>query len=248
MYTKQELMAHLGALGIDPNGTLMVHLSYKAIGEVDGRGDAVLDALMAYMAPGLLVLPSHTWANVNENNPVMDALYTPSCVGRLTEMFRKRPGVQRTLHPTHSLAAYGADAVKFVSGEERIGTPCGEGGAYHKLWQRNAQILLIGVNFTRNTYIHGIEEWDHAEGSIDTKQTDMYAITPEGKRLYTPQYRHAAPLGSEPFSKLEPQAIQEGVLTLGTFGDATARLMRAVALRDMVAGLLRTDARYLMKY
>lgn len=248
MFSKQDLLAHLRALNIKRSGTLMIHLSYKAIGDVDGRGDAVLDALSEYMQPGLLVLASHTWANVNDRNPVMDALYTPSCVGALTEIFRKREGVCRSLHPTHSLAALGADAEEFVAGEERIGTPCGEGGAYHKLWQRNAYILLIGVNFTRNTYVHGIEEWDGAQGTISPKRTDMYVITPAGQRLHTPQNRHCAPLGSETFSKLEPQALNEGVLSIGRFGDADARLMRAAPLREMVAGLLKNDPKYLSRY
>lgn len=248
MYTKKDLIKNLEALGIDSKGTLMVHISYKAIGEVEGRGDTVLDALMEYMQEGLLVLPSHTWNNVGAENPVMDVLYTPSCVGVLTEMFRKRKGVYRSLHPTHSLAAIGEEAEQFLSGEEHIQTPCGEGGAYYKLWERNAQILLIGVNFTRNTYIHGIEEWDKAEGSISKDKTDMYVIDYQGKRLATPQYRHCSRLSSETFTKLEPAALEQGILTMGYFGDATTRLMGAVSLRKMVAELLRSDARYLLRY
>jgi aminoglycoside 3-N-acetyltransferase len=125
MYTKQNLLTHLTQLGIDPSGTLMVHLSYKSIGEVDGRADTVLDAFMEYMKDGLLVLPGHTWDNVNKHNPVMDVLHTPTCVGAATELFRKRPGVHRSLHATHSLLAFGGDAEAFVSGEEKIMTPCG---------------------------------------------------------------------------------------------------------------------------
>ncbi|WMC94309.1 AAC(3) family N-acetyltransferase [Kineothrix sp. MB12-C1] len=248
MYTKRDLLESLDRIGVDRAGTLMVQLSCKAIGEVEGRGDTVLDALMEYMESGLLVLAAHTWDNVDVKNPVMDVLYTPSCVGFLTERFRKRPGVYRSLHPTHSLSAYGKDAKEFIAGEEKISTPCGEGGAYHRLWQRNAQILLIGVNFTRNTYIHGVEEWDGAEGSISDQKTDLYVINEEGRRIYTPQYRHCSALGSEVFSKLEPQAVQEGILTLGRFGDATTRLMRAVSLREMIAPLLQEDTRYLMRY
>lgn len=248
MYTKEVLLSQLESLGIDPAGTLMVQLSYKAIGEVEGRGDTVLDVLAEYMKSGLLVLASHTWSNVNESNPVMDVLYTPSCVGVLTEIFRKRQGVCRTLHPTHALAALGKEAEAFAAGEEQITTPCGKGGAYYKLWQRQAQILLIGVNFTRNTYIHGIEEWDGAEGSIAQDKTDLYVIDRQGHRIYTPQYRHCAPLGSETFSKLEPQALQQGILTMGRFGDAATRLVEAVSLRDMVAPLLQSDPGYLLRH
>jgi len=143
MYTKQDLLNSLSVIGVNSTGTLKVHISYRAIGEVEGRGDTVLDALAEYMKDGLLVLPSHTWAHTRENNPIMDVLYTPSCVGVLTEIFRKREGVLRSLHPTHSVAALGKGAAEFVAGEEKIGTPGGEGGAYHKLWQQDAQILLL---------------------------------------------------------------------------------------------------------
>ena len=248
MHTQQTLITQLSNLGVDPAGTLMVHISYKAIGEVEGRADAVLDALMDYMKPGLLVLPAHTWDNVGKQNPLMDVLYTPSCVGVLTELFRTRPGVSRSLHPTHSLAAYGKDAEDFVSGEELIDTPCGKGGCYYKLWERDAQILLIGVNFTRNTYIHGIEEWDGARGTLSPEKTDLYVISRDGQRLYTPQFRHCARLGSETFSKLEAPALQAGILTMGHFGDASARLMRARSLRDMVSSLLKDDSAYLLRY
>lgn len=248
MYSYDDFMMQLNELDIDPAGTLMVHLSYKAIGEVKGKGNAVLDALMDFMKPGLLVLPAHTWANVGKDNPVMDVLYTPSCVGALTEIFRKRPAVLRSLHPTHSLSAYGQDAATFAAGEESINTPCGKSGAYYKLWERDAQILMIGVNFTRNTFIHGIEEWDGAKGTISTDKTDMYVIDREGRRLYTPQYRHCAPLGSETFCKLEAPALCEGIMTMGRFGDASTRLMRAKPLRNMVSGFLKDDPGYLLRY
>ena len=249
MYTKQDLLSQLAAMNIDPAGTLMVHLSCKAIGEVQGRGDAILDALQEYMRPGLLVLPAHTWNNVDvRTNPVMDVLHTPSCVGVLTELFRKRPGVHRSLHPTHSLAAIGTDAEEFLSGEEHVQTPCGKGGAYDKLWARGAQILLLGVNFTRNTFLHGVEEWDGAQGTISPQRSDLYVVNHAGQRLHTPQYRHCSRLGSDTFVKLEPDALRQGILTIGSFGDASARLMQAAPLREMTAALLQKDPLYLMRY
>jgi aminoglycoside 3-N-acetyltransferase len=248
MHTKQSLLSNLSAIGVDPDGTLMVHLSCKAVGGVEGRGDTILDALMEYMRGGLLVLPSHTWRQVGAANPVMDVLYTPTCVGILTEMFRNREGVFRSLHPTHSVAATGADAQAFLSGEENIGTPCGKGGAHYKLWERDAQILLIGVNFARNTFVHGIEEWDGAAGAISQERSDLYVINYRGNRIYTPQSRHCHPIGSETFTKLEPLAFSQGILTFGRFGDATTRLMRTAPLRAMTAGLLAADPWYLSRH
>ena len=51
-YTKEDLIKDLDRLGIDRNGTLLVHSSYKSIGDVEGGGETVIDALMEYMKDG----------------------------------------------------------------------------------------------------------------------------------------------------------------------------------------------------
>jgi len=73
MHTKKDLLSDLTRIKIEPSGTLMVHISCKAVGEVEGRGDTILDALSEYISSGLLVLPAHTW-NVGADNPVTDVL------------------------------------------------------------------------------------------------------------------------------------------------------------------------------
>src|SRR5699024_7549757 len=116
MHTKESLMKQLEELNIRKEGTLLVHSSYKSLGEVEGGPDTVLDALSEYMKDGLLVLPTHTWEYINKDNPVFDVKNSPTNVGILTELFRKREGVIRSEHPTHSVAALGKDAEAFVAG------------------------------------------------------------------------------------------------------------------------------------
>ena len=81
MYTKEELKQQLRNVGLTGKETILIHSSMKAIGEVEGGADIVLDAWMEYFAEGLLLLPTHTWANVNAQHPVYDYRNTPSCVG-----------------------------------------------------------------------------------------------------------------------------------------------------------------------
>ena len=90
LFTKAELQKQLEAMGILPTDTLLVHSSMKAIGEVEGGADTVLDALMDYMHKGLLILPTHTWQQINAEYNVFDVLHEPSCVGILTNIFRQR--------------------------------------------------------------------------------------------------------------------------------------------------------------
>lgn len=157
-YNKQQLQDQLESMGLKGDETILIHSSMKSIGEVDGGADTVLDAWMEYFKDGLLLLPTHTWKTVNADNPVYNPQTTPSCVGLLTNMFMKRDGVIRSLHPTHSMAGYGKNAAEYLAGEEYNNTPCTPGGCYDRLKDAGGKVLLVGVGHERNTYIHSVEE------------------------------------------------------------------------------------------
>lgn len=157
-YNKQQLKGQLESMGLKGDETILIHSSMKAIGAVDGGADTVLDAWMEYFKDGLLLLPTHTWKTVNADNPVYNPQTTPSCVGLLTNMFMKREGVIRSLHPTHSMAGYGKNAAEYLAGEEYNNTPCTPGGCYDRLKDAGGKVLLVGVGHERNTYIHSVEE------------------------------------------------------------------------------------------
>lgn len=157
-YNKQQLKDQLESIGLKGDETILIHSSMKSIGEVDGGADSVLDAWMEYFKDGLLLLPTHTWKTVNADNPVYNPQTTPSCVGLLTNMFMKRDGVIRSLHPTHSMAGYGKNAAEYLAGEEYNNTPCTPGGCYDRLKDAGGKVLLVGVGHERNTYIHSVEE------------------------------------------------------------------------------------------
>jgi aminoglycoside 3-N-acetyltransferase len=124
MHTKNDLINSISAIGIKPDDTLLVHSSMKSIGEVGGGADTVLDAFIEYMKPGLLIFPTHTWAQMNDEYSVFNPITEPSCVVILSNLFLKRPGVVRSWHPTHSVVAIGKDAISYIRGEELWDTPC----------------------------------------------------------------------------------------------------------------------------
>ena len=93
MYTKEQLKKQVENMGLTGEETILIHSSMKSIGEVEGGADTVLDAWIEYFGHGLLLLPTHTWKNINADSPVYNPKETPSCVGLLTNMFLKRDGV-----------------------------------------------------------------------------------------------------------------------------------------------------------
>lgn len=243
MFTQMQLQEQIEAMGILPTDTLLIHSSMKAIGPVEGGADTVLDAFMDYMHRGLLVFPTHTWHQINDEYNVFDVLREPSCVGVLTNLFRLRPGVIRSWHPTHSVAAYGKDAAEFTQGEERFDTPCPRGGCYGKLYDRRAKILFIGCDLSRNTTIHGVEEWSRIPNRIADTPQHLWIRTPEGKMLPRRLYRHYCTEGdvSANYGKLEAPLLARGIARKGRFGQAECTLVDVVPMVDLATSFLKKN-------
>lgn len=244
MYTKTALKEQLIQMGLKQSDVVLIHSSMKAIGEVEDGADGVLDVWQEYFVEGLLLLPTHTWANVNAENPEFDPVNTESCVGLLTNLFRKRPGVVRSLHPTHSMAAYGRNAAEYVAGEEYCNTPCTPGGCYDRLRRVGGKILLIGVGHERNTFIHSVEEVLNIPNRLADKPMELRICMPDGSRRKTYMRRHynaCQPHISEDFVKLNQAFIDCGVARKVQFGDADCLLCDAKGIFEVTRHVLAPD-------
>lgn len=243
MYNKNDLTDHIRAMGIKPDDTLLIHSSMKAIGEVENGAHTVLDAFMEYLADGLLILPTHTWRQINEDYNVFDVVNEPSCVGILTNLFMNRPGVIRSWHPTHSVAAFGCDAEQYTAGEERFDTPCPRDGCWGKLYDRKGKILFLGAPITRNTIIHGVEEWAGISNRLTDKHQHLKILTPDGKLLDRPMRRHFSPIPdvSKNYGKLEEPLLHIGAAQKGRIGDAVSILVEVVPMVDLTMEFLQRD-------
>lgn len=225
MITKDQLKKDLEKLGIKPSDTLLIHSSMKAIGPVEGGADAVLDMLMDYFRDeGLLVFPTLSYGQVNAAQPVFDVRETPSCVGILPQLFRQRPGVIRSLHPTHSLAAFGRDAAEFTAGHEKALTPAPEGSPWWRLLERSGKILFIGTGISCNTFLHGVDEWLKLPGMRRTEPQYLQVVDYDGQVHSVPQFRHAG--GRNAFyGSCEARFDAAGAIVRGKFGQADCHVL-----------------------
>ena len=244
MQTKSDLLRDIQSLGIDPQGTLLIHSSMKAIGPVEGGADTVLDAWCDYMQEGLLIFPTHTWETIGEKNTVFDSRIEPSCVGILPELFRKRPGVVRSLHPTHSVAALGKDAVAYTAGEETAVTPLPRDGCWGKLLDRDAEILFLGCPLSKNTFIHGVEEWNHIPDRLAETTQRLSILGPAGEPYQVDMHRHhceACEDISERYGMLEEPFRRLGAIRYGKFGDALCVVGKARKMNEIASQLLKKE-------
>jgi aminoglycoside N3'-acetyltransferase len=105
---KETLTQELRRLGIARGMDVLVHSSLSSIGWVEGGADTVIDALLAAVSPaGTILMPALNGSPQDspQNPPRMDVRRTPcpKWIGIIPETFRRREGVRRSLHPTHSM-------------------------------------------------------------------------------------------------------------------------------------------------
>lgn len=241
MHTVKSLKKDFEKIGLLPTDTVLVHTSVKAVGTMENGVDTLIDALMTYLNEGLLLVPTHTWRQINEENPIFNPETEQPCIGIMPEIFRHREGVKRSWHPTHSLAAYGkpSEVDIFTEGAEQFDTPAPPNGWIGHMLDRKAKVLLIGVNHNRNTFIHGIEEIVDVPDRMTIERQPL-KVKVNGQVIDSPQRRHYGST-SEKYNKLYQPFLDYGVAVEGKIGDATSQLCDTVKMTEFVTYLLNQE-------
>jgi aminoglycoside 3-N-acetyltransferase len=150
--------ALLEAAAVPRDGVVFVHSAFRRLGAQGCRAESFIEGLLDYMSRGTLVMPTMTWRNVTPASPWFDELETPSHVGIVPELFRRRYATHRSLHPTHSVAARGRRAAELTATHHHGDTPCPLASPYGIARQLDAHVLLLGIGLERCTAIHHAEE------------------------------------------------------------------------------------------
>lgn len=234
-YTKNDLKEQMSAMGIKPNDTVIIHTSFKAVGDIEGGPEAFIDAFCEYLYDGLFIVPTQTWANVTKDSPIYDPETSEPCIGLVPRTAYKRKDGIRSLHPTHSMWVHGKGKEDFVKDEENAETPARVGGAWWKLGETGAKILLIGVDHGRNTYIHVVDEIAGLDDRLSDEPWDVTVKTYGGQAVTHPFRPHdASRTGSLNFNNFEEAFVCHGAQTSGQIGDAYTRVVNAAKCRDVL--------------
>ena len=161
--TKQQIIEKLKSIGIKDGETIMLHSSLSKIGFVENGANTVIDAFTEVIGKdGTLVMPAFPSIGFNfdylKTNPVFNIKDTPSKMGNITEVFRKKEYVLRSLHPTDSVCAIGKQAEYLVKDHFNQLTPYNSNSPFYKLTQLNSKIILIGVDLNSLTNFHTPED------------------------------------------------------------------------------------------
>lgn len=245
--TRPSLAADMRNLGVKPGGTMIVHSSLRSLGWVCGGAQAVIEALLDALGPqGTLVMPSQSgglsdpanwkappvprawWQTIRDTMPVYDPARTPTReMGAIAELFRTWPGVMRSAHPSNSFTALGLGARAILEPHE-LDDPFGEASPLGRLYDCDAQILLIGAGYDRCTALHLAErraapDAPHDEGGAP--------IMVNGTRRWV-TYK-LPPKDSDRFPLIGAWLEENGAVRNGKIGNAACRLMDVRRVVDL---------------
>jgi aminoglycoside 3-N-acetyltransferase len=155
--TKNGIIVKLRELGLKSGDNIIAHSSLSSFGYVEGGADTVVDALTELLtAEGTLIMPSFNHGAAYENGGIFDIKTTPTTNGAVAEAFRRRPGVMRSMNPTHSFAAWGKNAERYTA-KHHLADSMGEDSPVGMLWKDGGYCLLLGVDYRANTFHHFVE-------------------------------------------------------------------------------------------
>ena len=237
MYTKQELIRQIREMGISSTDTVLVHTSLRAVGEMEGGADGLIDAFLEVLSEGLFLVPTHTWKTVNQPPHVYDVNSTPSCIGTLPNVAAFRKDGIRSLHPTHSIWGSGKNAEAFLRGEENAQTPAAPGGAWSRLAETKAKILLIGVGLDKNTFIHAVEEMAEIPDRLQQEPYQVTILDESGRVIQHPYHRRYCSRCrdvSVQYTNFERPLLYHDAMKFGKLGNAQLRIVDAGKCADVL--------------
>lgn len=170
-YSADDLIEVMASMGMMPGDTVFIHSSMMQFYNFTGTAEELIKKLLDYLTPeGTLVMPafpphkftlcmsclSEHYGGL-EDEVRFDVNSTPSAAGYLTEVFRKYPGVVRSINIQHSVCAYGKNAEYLVSDHCNSLTCWDEHSPYFKLKNLDAKVFSLGLPNYVSTIIHCTE-------------------------------------------------------------------------------------------
>lgn len=164
VFTKEFLVKNFQTIGIEKGDSLLVHSSLSKMGYLENGSDTLIDALLEVIgSTGNLLMPSSPnpllQLDYVRSNQLFDVQNSPSKLGAITETFRKRSNVLRSLHNTEPVCACGPDAQYLTAGHFQELTPYTKNSPFYRLTELNGKILYIGVTLINaGTSLHLLED------------------------------------------------------------------------------------------
>jgi aminoglycoside 3-N-acetyltransferase len=236
----EDFLRQLSQKGVERGKIVLVHSSLRLVGDIEGGGEALLDALIEHCTAegGLLCIPTHTWGFLRREI-ALDMTAPESCLGALSSIALADSRGIRSENPTHSMVVFGnrERAIKFVENELFVSSGTAPESCYGKIYREGGYILLIGVSHARNTYLHCVEEMLGMPNRITEEPREVKIKLASGEILTRRMKGHHTDFTNDislRFPKYETAFRYHGAITDGFIGNAPTQACDAIIMKEVM--------------
>jgi len=164
--TYDRIVGDFRALGFEPGDTVLVYSSLKSLGYVEDGPRTVIKALYQAVSPGgTIAFPAYFMpaGTMYETCKLKDYVFDPRVhgtnLGQIPKEFLQFPGVERSLHPTHSVSALGRNARYLTEAHHLASSTFGKGSPWDRLIEINGKVCGIGIPMAPGGLYHPLEDF-----------------------------------------------------------------------------------------
>lgn len=156
-----DILEFLKTVGVTNGATLFVHAAWKEMDNGSFRPNDLINELLALVGTeGTVAMPAFPPHSMQKDGATFNQKSTPSGAGIVAEIFRRYPGVTRSINLNHSVCALGPKA-DFLTSEHHLSeTAWDEHSPYYRLREiPEAWIVGLGVGHKLRvaTSLHCVE-------------------------------------------------------------------------------------------
>jgi aminoglycoside N3'-acetyltransferase len=242
----EEIAKDLLRMGVEKGDILFIHSSLKSLGYVEGGPKAVIQGLLNAVGPdGTLLLPTYYMpggsilGTCQLEGYVFDPRIHGTSMGALPEAFLQFQGVERSIHPTHSVSAIGKHAKYLTEAHHLAPSVFGKGSPWQRFHELNGKVLGLGISMGPVTFYHLVEDTLGDRFPINVWMEETFHLPCKGwqgedlsvpVRPYKPELPpiridHKSRQDLRDFMWASVQ--QAGLLTVGSVGSATSWTIEA---------------------
>ena len=216
--SEAEFESLLQRLGFNPGAVIFVHSSMN---ELSRRVPAlspmkVLQIMQQLVGTsGTLLLPTFPFQGLQlryvETHDRFDTRRTPSQAGLITEVFRRLPGVVRSIHPTHPVAAWGKHATALTEDHHR-GETFGPNSPICKIREYDGIVAGLGIGIEKFTIAHVPEELHPKARTYCFEPVRRKMTIMDGDHIFDYEFRCLRAGVDRVYRPVESALVRDGIL------------------------------------
>jgi aminoglycoside 3-N-acetyltransferase len=182
--SQSELDDLLSKLNVDSD--ILIHSSISSIGKFNSGISSVVDTLVDSVLGGgnTIIAPALPFNGYLIDHlcglDYFDLTDAKNCMGAISNILMSKDECKRSLHPSHSVVAYGSAANEYIDMHHLCRTPFGEVSPYHQLMLNKGKVLMLGVDLNSVTNFHVYEDMLEEFFPLKVYTEKTYKIPCEG--------------------------------------------------------------------